>query len=40
MADDFNMRPHDQMWQGFAKLLTVSGVGIVVLLIFMAIFLT
>ena len=39
MADDFNMRPHDEMWQGFTKLLVYSSVGVALLLILMAIFL-
>lgn len=40
MADDFNMQPHENTWQGFTKLLVYSSVGVALLLILMAIFLT
>ena len=39
MADDFDMRPHREMWNNFIKLSNYGLVGVALLLIAMAIFL-
>lgn len=39
MADDFDMQTHNEMWQGFTRLIVWSAVGIALLLILLAIFL-
>jgi hypothetical protein len=39
MADDSEMRSHQETYQGFTKLLTYSTVGVVILLVLMGLFL-
>jgi hypothetical protein len=39
MANEFNIEPHLRTWRSFCRLMTVTVVGLVVLLSLMAIFL-
>lgn len=39
MSDAHDLRPHEEMWHGFLKLITYSVAGIVILLGVMALFL-
>jgi len=36
MAADFDMKPHEQTWAGFTKLMTYSSIGVVIVLVLMA----
>ncbi len=40
MADNFDLRPHQETWNGFCKLMLYSSIGVVVVLVLMALFLT
>jgi len=39
MAADFDIKPHDQMWQDFTRLMTYGAIGVVLTLIFLALIL-
>lgn len=39
MADDFDIRAHQQMWSNFIRIANYSLVGVALVLILMAIFL-
>lgn len=39
MAAEFDIKPHDQMWHDFTKLMTFGAVAVVLSLIFLALIL-
>ncbi len=39
MAADFDIKPHDQMWRDFTRLMTFGAGGVAIILIFLALIL-
>jgi hypothetical protein len=39
MASDFDLKPHQEQWHSFVKIMTYSVIGCVAVLVLMALFL-